>query len=769
MSNISVIIPSHNAQDYIARAIECVLNQTMQDVEVICVDDASSDDTPKLIKRYAENDSRVKMLLYTENKSAYQARKDGILMAQGKYTMFLDADDLLYPESCEILFHEIEENQVEILHFNSLIKSYGVSQARVENMERFVSPCFKRLEGNAVFKKCFLTNEYRFNLWNKIYLTELCKRAMENSVDGFYPKANDLLLFYQIAVKAKSYIGIDTEPLYQYDFGLGSTGSQCLDLKGFERYCYLAKTADTICNLPYEAGKEIEEAARKNLSESLLRECLWNWGEHLPVSLAKTGYEMLCNAWGQDRVISGLGKRYGTNCLPVLKRLNEVVVRKAPQKEIETVGIFYHRMAKGGVQRVISLLMPLYLKMGYKVVLYTEEYEPELEYEIPKEVKRVILPKVFEPAGNWEEDRERVFRKSLEEDRVDILLYQAASNRRMIYDILTAKSLDILFCVTVHELFSQSMAKNSDLMYLAPQMYRYVDRLIVLSETEKKYWKLLGIPATFIPNPIDEFEEIEYGGDYILWIGRYESYQKRYLDAVEIMRLVVDVIPEAHMKMVGNEVTEGATDLLRERVAEYGLEKNIEICDFQKDVKELYEHAQIHLVTSLYEAFPMTIIESKSYGIPLVTYEMPYLELLKEKQDSFIGVESRNIEAAADAVCMLLKDEELRKKMSKAAKESILKFAQYDLEGAWRQLFKECNERLVEESKESDDLQVILSTLLLHYEEGILNMQKEEAARKAELKDQKRIRTAQLQELQTLKQQQAELWERIEQKIISRR
>lgn len=96
---VSVIIPAYNAEKYIKEAIESVLNQTYKNIELIVVDDGSTDNTAEIVKKYL-NDPRVKYI-YQENKGLAGARNTGIKKAKGDYIAFLDADDFYLPEKIE--------------------------------------------------------------------------------------------------------------------------------------------------------------------------------------------------------------------------------------------------------------------------------------------------------------------------------------------------------------------------------------------------------------------------------------------------------------------------------------------------------------------------------------------------------------------------------------------------------------------------------------------------------------------------------------------
>jgi len=101
---VSVIIPAYNARNTIAHALESVLRQTIHDIEIIVIDDASDDGTPQIVRTF--KDSRVKLLCNVRNLGQGTSRNIGLRAALGDYIAFLDADDALHPNYLELLLKE---------------------------------------------------------------------------------------------------------------------------------------------------------------------------------------------------------------------------------------------------------------------------------------------------------------------------------------------------------------------------------------------------------------------------------------------------------------------------------------------------------------------------------------------------------------------------------------------------------------------------------------------------------------------------------------
>lgn len=120
MPIVFVIIPSYNAEDYIAQTLESVLAQTLSDIEIIVVDDGSTDSTRDIVAEFAREDSRV-TLGEQANQFAGVARNNGMAKARGTYLYFLDADDYIEKAALEELVGAIEKHHADI----AIAKSEG--------------------------------------------------------------------------------------------------------------------------------------------------------------------------------------------------------------------------------------------------------------------------------------------------------------------------------------------------------------------------------------------------------------------------------------------------------------------------------------------------------------------------------------------------------------------------------------------------------------------------------------------------------------------
>lgn len=113
---ISVIIPVYNVEKYLRECLESIINQTFSEIEIICINDGSTDNSSGILEEYKKIDERI-IVLTQDNSGASVARNTGLRMARGRYICFVDSDDMLIPTALEKLFETSEKDKLDILFF----------------------------------------------------------------------------------------------------------------------------------------------------------------------------------------------------------------------------------------------------------------------------------------------------------------------------------------------------------------------------------------------------------------------------------------------------------------------------------------------------------------------------------------------------------------------------------------------------------------------------------------------------------------------------
>ena len=206
---ISIVMPVYNAGDYLAESLDSALSQTLKEIEVICIDDGSTDNSVEILKEYAKNDDRV-IVMQQQNSGSGKARNNGINYAQGQFVAFLDSDDT-YPQ----------KNTLEIMHKNA-----AQQKARICG-----GGCLMHLNGKIVsfkpsdeeyyaFKKDGFVNymDYQFDCgyWRFIYELNFLKENQLYFPD--YLRGQDPPFFIKAMALAEKFYALSI-PTYFYRMG----------------------------------------------------------------------------------------------------------------------------------------------------------------------------------------------------------------------------------------------------------------------------------------------------------------------------------------------------------------------------------------------------------------------------------------------------------------------------------------------------------------------------------------------------------------------
>ncbi|MCR5543130.1 MAG: glycosyltransferase, partial [Eubacterium sp.] len=118
MVKVSAILPIYNAEGFLRQTLDCLINQTLKEIEIICVDDGSKDNSYEIIKEYSEKYDNV-IGITQENAGAGAARNKGLSVAKGEYLSFLDADDFFETNMLELAYNHAKKYDSDITVFNS--------------------------------------------------------------------------------------------------------------------------------------------------------------------------------------------------------------------------------------------------------------------------------------------------------------------------------------------------------------------------------------------------------------------------------------------------------------------------------------------------------------------------------------------------------------------------------------------------------------------------------------------------------------------------
>lgn len=204
---VSIIVPVYNVEKYLKKSVESILNQTYDNIEILLVDDGSTDNSGNICDSFIKIDSRIRVF-HKENGGLSDARNFGIEHIRGQYVSFIDSDDYISKDYVWKLYHSLKNNNSEVS-----ICSFSLVDETGEKIKDEILDNDKIcLSGQQVLEKVLTSNGYRYVVaWNKLYRSTLFEK-LKFKKGMLY---EDEFLNYPLFWECKR-VSIVEEPLYLY-------------------------------------------------------------------------------------------------------------------------------------------------------------------------------------------------------------------------------------------------------------------------------------------------------------------------------------------------------------------------------------------------------------------------------------------------------------------------------------------------------------------------------------------------------------------------
>lgn len=208
---ISVIIPVYNVAQYLERCIDSLINQTLSNIEIICVDDKSTDNSLDILRKYEQADKRIHVIALDKNSGVAVARNTGINAACGQYLGFVDPDDYVDLNFYEKLYAKAIETGADITVGN-------IRERMLDNTTRDFTKWLSQIEENKIF--------FNYTQWCAIYKTPFIKNNQVQNPQGL-SSSEDTVFVIKCAILANKIV-IVPDTFYNYVRVAGSLSSEYL-------------------------------------------------------------------------------------------------------------------------------------------------------------------------------------------------------------------------------------------------------------------------------------------------------------------------------------------------------------------------------------------------------------------------------------------------------------------------------------------------------------------------------------------------------------
>lgn len=264
---ISVIVPIYNVSAYLDMCIESILHQTYENIEIILVDDGSTDHSLQICKKYQESDIRIR-IISKENGGLVTARKAGLEAAHGDYIGFVDGDDYIESDMYENLYVKIREHNVDFVHSGMIIDNQ-----KITNYEEGIVDLGAADRADYINKNILDRQVMVFAIWSKLFRADIIREAyMEIPDEQGY--GEDLLCLYRYLLKCGRFY-MYKDAFYHYRVSDGSMTRQSWMDICFEEsklYGWGVKYFKSVGILE-KCGDSAKAYYKRQIMQGILRDC----------------------------------------------------------------------------------------------------------------------------------------------------------------------------------------------------------------------------------------------------------------------------------------------------------------------------------------------------------------------------------------------------------------------------------------------------------------------------------------------------------------
>lgn len=283
----SFVLPIYNVDKYLCKCLESITQQTYSNIEIICVNDGSTDNCEVILQEFASRDSRVRVI-NQENKGTFVARKKGTETATGDYIIYVDPDDWVETDTCQQILKCLKQNNTDIIQFGFFIEpTTEITVSRLEITDSYFNRRVDDLKkSDNLLEECFLKNTFPFNQCGKAIRTTIAQKAFLELPAVRCNYAEDQCLAFLIFLYSENLHCIPLR-LYHYRYGVGISTKSSTTLKDFEQIMLSFNMLEVLNQHVnnYHKNKKLYFDIIHNIKSSITEACTGIAMEKLPDSV----------------------------------------------------------------------------------------------------------------------------------------------------------------------------------------------------------------------------------------------------------------------------------------------------------------------------------------------------------------------------------------------------------------------------------------------------------------------------------------------------
>ena len=614
---VSILIPVYNTAGYLPKCLASVQNQTLREIEIIAVNDASPDNAAEVLAEYAGKDNRIKIITHEKNGGILAARLSGIAAATGEYLIFLDADDYLDTDTARACYAKAKKTGADMIHFCFDVRIGHKKKTHfARNVEKRINPYKKALLGSEVFEGAFVKYLYSWNIAGKCIAAEVCRKAAAALPPGYYIMAEDFCFYSMLAWFSTHY-----EPLfkrcYYYGLDIGVSNYGQTDYRGFLRNCTVFSALKAVKT--FLQSRDCFEKYRQAYEEQerrLLDDLLERWEQKLIRYDQVRGMEYMLENYPAEGFVRSLISSYSgqEETLAGLMGYQKKLMGNKSAGTVRHIGLYLEDKAAGSaLTKQLVRCAVEWKKAGWTVSIISHEDTPMPQ---PEGIDLIQIPAALTGSSVRSQTARNGFWFALREKHgIDTVVHGAVEIPSSIFDLIAIKSAGLnLIAAPISGI--HSLADNSIGGFLVRmRSLQIADALAVLSKHDQSFYSSFGMRSVLISMPAEKQESRKHAGrKQLLWLGHFGDPEAEIV--LSAWAKTAPQFPEYHLFM-SDRISGGISSRCVMTLADkMNLEKSVSIIQDAAGFDAALPQSEFVFMTSGATDCPIYADMARETGIP---------------------------------------------------------------------------------------------------------------------------------------------------------
>lgn len=670
---VSLVIPVHNKEAFLDKCIDSAINQTLSDIEIIIVDDASTDGSLAIIREYEKNDKRIKVIAKSVNEGTHRARQSGVAVSTGDYVTFLDSDDFLMHDGLAKAWSIVAKGyDIGVFELNTIDHTRKDS-SRVSGRTRWFGKLTERAYSYNEKKEFGLgNNELPTFMWNKIFEGALARYAfsqMEPIYSILYEDKYEFLVLNHYA--RNLYRSREIVVNYVLSTGISTGRIAASVLENVEAHLAILPAFANFCKQHGYAS--IEKYFRKFVLNKVA-----DWLKAVEKRQIPTYICTINKFFNYYELICAIYNNYKTNTFEISEIFSDYKINNN-DLPITRIGMLFDRLEGGGIETTIRNICSVLNGYNYEITLfiYDKTTNEELISTLGQNIKVVYIA----PHGGTDEQllsHLLDLYRSLRQNKIQLLFHWWVHSPYNLWDAILCRLLGIDIMTSVrfdhnYDLLMRNHPYNHINIINTLKIY---DKVTCLTHSADIYYKSQGINSVYLPNaprhdprPLPDAKP----ENNIAFLGRLGDCKKGVNEALAVVAKLLKTCPDALLIFIGGFEDANRQESFYKRIQSMGLSDNVQQLDWVPEPAAVLDKCKLMLMTSFMEGFPNSALDAQSRGLPIVMYALDVTIAIGNP--AIVQVPQGDCEAAAREIARILQDDAYRAALSSSAVAKTASFS----------------------------------------------------------------------------------------------